>query len=325
MRKPILSFVGPFDRAKAQRYVERSRREHNFGHPEPVEDGQLFRVSFEKGAKGPFQVYSHTSYDRYVLRRTAADARRTPGDEFAVSFVESGAMIVTQAGNTIPVEAGQMTLLSMNLPYTVEHLPSEEAPFKVIYTHIPGHAIDPNRRLNKGPMVVRSNEYDTIKRVLLLLLECGDELGIKTSKSLFTLMVNRLRHALNLSGRPQDSMSSDDKFDAVVQHIRHNFSNSLIDLRSTADSVGIAARTINYLTLRRGTSFSEILWDTRIGAVRSWLLNPEMAAISLQQIALAAGFKSAAHMSTKFKTKLNMSPLAFRKAANSGFEAQSLS
>lgn len=315
--RPIIAINGRFDQDKCQRFVERSNREHHFGSPEPIIDGQLFRVLLEKGARDPYAVYRHSAHDRYIIRRSAMDVRLSPINSYALAIIESGVLVVKQAGRTLTISENQAVLIPMQLPYVVDQQPAKNTPFRVVYILIPAHAIDPTRLLPHELRLLHTSDMQAkmIDRILYLLFENSGELGHETSRSLFNALA---RQVACLMERPQghERQSRDSQngelWSHALDYIETNFSNRLLNLKSLALALNVSPRTLMYLFGHHNATFSSILWDTRLSAIRNWLSSPTMSDVPIQQLALAAGFKSAAHLSTKFKEKMNCSPSAFR-------------
>jgi AraC-like DNA-binding protein len=64
-----------------------------------------------------------------------------------------------------------------------------------------------------------------------------------------------------------------------------------------------------------GTSFSALLWTSRLACAQEWLGAEGMGHLPIAQIAYMAGFKSPAHFSRAFKAATGRTPGAFRESA----------
>ncbi len=72
----------------------------------------------------------------------------------------------------------------------------------------------------------------------------------------------------------------------------------------------------------KGTSFSELVWDQRLGKAREWLSASDPRDISISEIAYGVGFKSPAHFSRMFKRVFKVNPREFRgEACDTGADA----
>lgn len=322
-RTKSISINGIFGRDKYIEYIQYSSREHHFGRPEVSTAGQSFRVNYKKGVSYPYPVYIHSSRDKYTVRRTPADIRLEPAEMCALVIVISGKMIVNQGGRSLLVTEDELVLMPMNKPYAVEHVPASRAPFKVIYTVLPARTINPDGSLLDLPRLIdiRVDHVRTLRALFSVLLEHGDALSYSSARSIFDAIFGQLIPIRTKDGcqgmtrSSQDAGSIDDRWHGALSYIYMMYSNRLLDAASTARALDISKRSLAYLFRQHGTTFSRVLWDFRLSLARDWLLAPAMQNITIQQLAFAAGFKSAAHFSTLFKARMNCSPKNFRAAA----------
>jgi AraC-like DNA-binding protein len=63
------------------------------------------------------------------------------------------------------------------------------------------------------------------------------------------------------------------------------------------------------------TSFSDILWNSRVERTKTWLAADDMRHVSIAKIAYMAGFKSPAHFSRMFKRATSKTPRDFRESS----------
>lgn len=194
--------------------------------------------------------------------------------------------------------------------------------FKSIFTYIPSRMISTDACPHM-PYIMDMNpgEVSVVTALLSILFDQGSNLSHSCTQSIFDAILfqvnngNKLSRSINLN-KLNILTSDDDRWHQVVSYINLMYSNSLLDVVSVAQEVGISQRSLNYLFSQKGTTFSKILWDLRLSVVKDWLSDASMNEVPIKQIAADAGFKSAAHLSTFFKSHMSCSPREFRRRAN---------
>ena len=249
MAKSILAFDGPFDDRKSLKFVERSQREHHFGRPEPYRKGQNFRVMYEKGARDPYAVYRHSAWDRYLLRRSASDARLSGDDCYAFTMVESGTKKIRQANHELIVEAGQSALLPMNYGYIIEHIPSHDGLYKSKYVYLSDIDRNPSLSLLRKLKLtdLSADETQAANSILDLLLDNGDLLQRHTCRNLIKelthlILPDYLHHGLHVVGYDRHKQICA----AVDLFISEHYSDPSLSGEIIAAALRISKRTLFY-------------------------------------------------------------------------------
>ncbi len=318
-RERILRISGELDEENYRAYVKYSNSEYRFGSPEATDDSHSLDLTLKKGLSYPYPVYTHTCSNRYILRRALSDIREIPAKACIISIIISGHLTIRQNGDVMTMSSNQMTLIDLTEPYMIEIFPPPGAEFKSIFTYVPARMIRPEA-CPRMPCILDMDEYEVsaMSSLLFNLFENGFCLSYQSSVSMFDAIISQINSEIKHNKRChlRDShivTADDDRWHQIVSYVNLMYSNSLLDAVSVAKEVGISQRSLNYLFAKHGTTFSKTLWDLRLSVVRNWLSDPSMDGVAIQQLAIDAGFKSAAHLSTFFKSRTGCTPREFRQ------------
>lgn len=319
LRERRISLDGGLSQENYLAFVIYSNKEYHFGSPEVATDSQDFDVTVTKGLSYPFPVYTHECRNRYLLRRTASDIRMMPAKMCVVSIILSGEIMIRQNGRAVRMSSNQLTVIDLSEPYLVDLIPYSSSGFKSIYTYVPSGIINSDVCPSMPRIIEMSDDkVAAISALLQTLFDHGLSLPHLSAQSVFDAILLHINSGSKLtqsrhSRKSENSTSDDERWYQVISYINLMYSNSLLDLASVAQEIGISQRSLNYLFSQHGTTFSQTLWDLRLSIVRDWLSDPSMNNMAIQQMAAAAGFKSAAHLSTFFKSRMSYSPREFRR------------
>ncbi|HEX7912148.1 MAG TPA: helix-turn-helix domain-containing protein [Paraburkholderia sp.] len=101
-----------------------------------------------------------------------------------------------------------------------------------------------------------------------------------------------------------------------LQQVRLFISNHLqhpdLDAEMVASALGISTRYLHRLVQSEGTSIGRIVLAERLQRCAQWLSQRSYANRSIEQVAAAWGFSSAAHFSRTFRAQFMMSPREYR-------------
>lgn len=317
-RERSVTISGELDEENYRAYLSYSDKEYCFGSPEATDDSHSLDLTLTKGLSYPYPVYMHTCSNRYILRRTLSDIRKKPAKTCILSIILKGDLNIRQGGRSMKMSSNQLTLIDLTEPYMIDILPPADEEFESIFTYLPSHTIS-KHICPYMPHVLdmNRNEVSAISALLYTLFDHGAYLPHYSCQAIFDAILFRINSGNKING-PVDMgkqgivTSDDDRWHQVVSYIHLMYSNNLLDAVSVAREIGVSQRSLNYLFAQNGTTFSKILWDLRLSVVRDWLSDPSMREVTIQKMASDAGFKSAAHLSTFFRSRMKCSPREFR-------------
>lgn len=102
---------------------------------------------------------------------------------------------------------------------------------------------------------------------------------------------------------------------AVLGYIREHLGDPDLGVTSIAHAHGISSRTLHRLFTEEEWTVSETIRNLRLDAVRSDLVNPNLAGRSIMAIATTHGFYDQAHLTRAFRTRFGTTPAAARRSA----------
>jgi len=104
-----------------------------------------------------------------------------------------------------------------------------------------------------------------------------------------------------------------DRFSRIVRIIELNYSDPAFSIQQAAEQLGMSESTLNRCLKVKGCRFSKILWEVRLSsAIAS--LRDRSRDVRISELAYSHGFKSPAHLSSKFRKLMGVSPRAFRRS-----------
>lgn len=107
-----------------------------------------------------------------------------------------------------------------------------------------------------------------------------------------------------------DVISDNDPIEDVLKYIKRNHAQK-IDLEDVCKHFGYSRSYISHVFKKRaGQSFREYLTELRLEDAKSLLHHSNL---TVTEIALSVGFSDSAYFSNVFKTKVGISPSAYRK------------
>jgi AraC-like DNA-binding protein len=99
----------------------------------------------------------------------------------------------------------------------------------------------------------------------------------------------------------------------IENYILMNATDPELSHDRVAENCGISPRYLCYALKAHGTSFSELLWKTRLPRARERLISPKLRDFQIHEISFMSGFKSAAHFSRMFKAEYGCTPRRYRE------------
>jgi AraC-like DNA-binding protein len=101
----------------------------------------------------------------------------------------------------------------------------------------------------------------------------------------------------------------------AVQHIRRHIGDPALSPAAVARDVGLSRASLYQLFAGEGQTVAQFIIAERLELARRELGDPRAADRSITQIAMACGFKSAAHFSRRFAARFDLSPTEARRLA----------
>jgi AraC-like DNA-binding protein len=235
-------------------------------------------------------------------------------DYFLTTLLEGRANI-QQAEKRYILNAGDLALMTGGLPYTIEY----ELPSRRLIARIP-HEVFKQRLSNCEEKAIMGHlPNEGLGRVVSDLLKSvafqAESLNV-TEQYTLTQSLLELAGALTRAIIKPDDLKSaprqTDLLNRIFAYIEANYMNSELTPEMIAKGNGISTRYLHSLFRESGTTVLKWVWEQRLKATRSDLLDPAQVQARVSEIAFRRGFNDSAHFSRSFRSRFGISPTQLR-------------
>jgi AraC family transcriptional regulator, positive regulator of tynA and feaB len=278
-------------------------------------------VTMEKALARPMSLMRIRTNTGISYRRSWSHIRAKNVGVRVIWFVQRGSLKLVRSRHSCTVNAGEAGILDSGLPFFAHAIPDENGLFEATQAVVPAHlflshlpaAVEFDR-----PFMLFSTGQHVVTKLLDILFGEGDNLSLNAADPLVIAFLEALADDFSqqgvLGGRRRQSVV-DKRLADIETYIMKNLTDPELCYDEVAAKCGISPRYLCYVLKAKNTSFSSMLWSQRLPKAREWLASPALQSHAIHEIALMAGFKSAAHFSRMFKTHYGCSPKEFRGRA----------
>ena len=243
---------------------------------------------------------------------------RARDDYFVLLLQLQGTTIHWQDGREVVLHPGGMTCNDTSRPFGLQL--SDH--FDQVIVHMPREiavgALGPTHRLTSRICAQESPVGSLVSPFLQQLVAVIDQVPATTVQQLAHIGRSLVLTSLaEWAGAPANQRRWPGKtlhHRAQVFIAAHAHEHTLSSM-TVARALGISVRYLQELFREHGTTPSEYIWACRLQKARRELTDPLMAAVSISEIAMRAGFQSFAHFSRRFRAACGLSPREFRISA----------
>jgi AraC-like DNA-binding protein len=276
-------------------------------------------VCIEKGLAGTFPVYNLRTRSELRFRRSWSHIRRDKTDVTIVWFVKRGRIAVSNHAGRSVIESGECTVTRSLEPFFMENLVDEESCNEVLHIVAPTHLLRsyiPDSVRCGSPFSFGRGDCRAAERTVATLFEEGGRVDGDVAENLMRAALGALGHCMaDKTHINVPRTLSERRLGDILNCLKRQLSNPDLSLAVVAKSCGISSRYLCHVLNEHDTSFSELLWSSRLECTKQWLSSAGMRSLSIAEIAYKAGFKSPAHFSRMFKRATSRTPRDFREAA----------
>jgi AraC-like DNA-binding protein len=315
---PVLAFDMTTANHESRRFEFRGRNKADYydGDLKPL-SSQNIDVRIEKSLAGEYAICKEVSRSGLAFRRSWGHIRNDKTNVVIFWFMRRGQMSIAHATGHHLVHAGECAITRSTRPFYMELVPPENGELEVMHVVVPSHKICAvlSENIEVGrPFPTSSGELALTDRILDLVFEQDDQIDQDMAEQLVqTLLTGISKTITRLSGNPPARESiSDKRIGDITRYINQNFANPDLNAKMVADKCGISLRYLCHVLKKSELSFSNLIWDKRIGTAHEWLSDHNMRHHAISEIAYLAGFKSSAHFSRMFKSRYSLAPREFR-------------
>lgn len=296
-----------------------------------VDDALTFEVRSERKAVGPISIIKQRSATNLYFRRTRQHIREDATDLSVLWFVKHGRLAFSnQCGNKV-AQPGDFAITRSMSPFFIECQVDGDGVHELLHVTVPTHILRAHvpQDFSTGLFLpVNRAEFAIAENILTDVFEDDGSLGVDSARALVETALAIIGNAIRSTeeAAPARQTIADRRLDDVLRFIEVHLSDPQLSTAMVAKGCGISPRYLSFLLRLKGTSFSELVWDQRLGKAKEWLSASDPRDISISEIAYGVGFKSPAHFSRMFKRVFKVNPREFRGEAGEhpdGTEASS--
>jgi AraC-like DNA-binding protein len=275
-----------------------------------------FRACVSLREFGPLsfsEIWSSTLADDLIrVTRSSGDIRKDPRDYFMLWLALAGKTVFAQGGREAQIGAGDLMLHDQTQPFTLKfgrecHAVMITVPRALLVSRIPSAAQYTACKVSAGSRF--GALAGSVVRQLLRLEDSTDgELIARVGASAMDLVLTAIDS--ELIGQTGLGPRQDRRLVQVKRYMLANLHDPELDLEKIAQRQNVAARTLNRLFAREGTTPIRWLWQQRLAAAYKALAERRMNRVT--DVAFSLGFSDAAHFSRAFKTAFGQRPEAVR-------------
>lgn len=285
-----------------------------------VEDGDEFDIQLERVLGKPVSIIHILSRSHLSYRRNSRHIRTNKAGFKVIWIVRSGGVTIHRTQGTCEIGKNQAGIVDSDSPFKAVHTPGSDGCYEAFQVIVPPdiffqHLSD--AELFTDPFHLEGAHGQVAKELLDLISRHGDGLQLATTNALGMALLDAIADHLRESRveMPQRRRISEKRMAEIENFILLHASDPDISLEVVAENCGITPRYLSYLLKSRATTFSDMLWHTRLPKAQAWLESAEAQGLSIGQIAFMSGFKCASHFSRKFRQTYHCSPREFRARA----------
>ena len=282
-----------------------------------IEDAAVIDVRATRKSVGPISIIKLRSASKLSFRRTRQHIRDDATDLSVLWFVKHGTLgFSNQCGNKV-AQPGDFAITRSMSPFFIECQPDAEGVHEVLHLTVPTHILRSHIALDLSTglfMPVERPELAIAENILTDVFDDDGLLADGSARILVETALTIIGHAIcgNDESAPSRQTIAARRLADVLRFIEVHLSDPQMSTAMVANGCGISPRYLSFLLRLRGTSFSELVWEQRLGKAKDWLSSTDPRDISISEIAYGVGFKSPAHFSRMFKRVFKMNPREFR-------------
>lgn len=302
-------------------YVHLNQREFYHGELR-IEDDRRFDLQLKKALTSPLSITHISSRSCLSYRRNLNHIRRNAAGFRMLWIVRQGSVELQRSQGACTIEAGQAGMTDADTPFKVTHRPNGISPYEAMQVMIPPDLF--YRHLGEAEYFLRPFHLNgphgkAFLEVLDLITRQASKLRASSLQALSLALLDTLGDHLRAEDfdLPQRHSIPDQRLKDIEDYILMHLTDPDMSYENVARNCGISSRYLSYLLAGHGTSFSDLLWRSRLARAHDLICAPATANLSIQEIAHMCGFKSGSHFSRRFKAAYGSSPREFRNRSAS--------
>jgi len=313
--KILYNYTGNDLREFKRGYSELVQREYWRGDVELEASNQL-DVTVRQSIGYPIAIFKIVANSGISFRRSWHHIREERSGNLALWFVNRGSMRAAGSSMTVTAQSGECLIKSSGQPLHMRASLDGAGLWDAVGVVVPQHLFLPHlpdaASLDAHTSVAVADRR-AVGQLLELLLEEGPNLSRRAIEPLTTAFLEMVGESMRPSEGRSTKRLADRRFADIESDISMNLTDPNLCCESVARRCGISSRYLNHILSANQTTFSAMLWTRRLTVAHQRLASEASRDCSIQEIALRAGFKSAAHFSRMFKRTYSCTPKEHRE------------
>lgn len=291
------------------------RKEYSQGEYQ-ILPGRNVSVRIEKGLDSAYTIINLSSSLQLKFRRGWQHIHDDKTDVTVLWFVKRGSILLSTASGKRLIKSDECLITRSHQPFDMDCLLDDQAQHEVLHVIVPTYMIRaqiPDNIPCGASFSTGQGDCRVALKTFEILYDDGASVSRRAADGLAGQAVSAIGSIFTSPQYERRDSLGDKRFQEIEFFIRHHLSNPDLTVEVVARGVGISSGYLCRILKSHGTSFSDILWSTRLARAQDWLVADSMKHRSISQISYMAGFKSPAHFSRAFKNATDSTPRAFRE------------
>ena len=256
--------------------------------------------------------------DPVVINRKAMHIGKDENDDYFLTTMRYGKAVIEQQGVCYTMKAGDLALMAAGLPYLIKYTQRSHR----LIVRIPNHVFKERLVSTDQHLVIGKLPSDGIGLVVndLLKLVASDARKLPvTDQYTLSQSLLELTGALTRALIKKCDITHESRhpglFNRVMAYIEGHYMDPSLTPKMIAEANGISTRYLHTLFRQSGKTVLRWVWERRLKAARSDLLDPTQAQRRISEIAFRQGFNDSAHFSRSFRNRFGISATELRQRA----------
>jgi AraC family transcriptional regulator, positive regulator of tynA and feaB len=297
-------------------WAEMARREFFDGDLE-ADQSEEPAFTFGKALEFPVSLIHFTAHVSMGYRRSWQQIRHNRVGSRLIWVVRRGAVDTVSSAGPFAIKAGEAGIINSNMPFHQRISCDADSVFESFLVTVPAQLFLthlPEAESFNGRFSLNTSDGNIAHGLLDLMAGEGERLSRRTAKPLAESFLEAIGDCTGCrqNGKPQRQRLVDRRLADIENYILRNLTDPDLRYDKVAAGCGISPRYLCYLLKANNTSFSDLLWKSRLPRARDWLVSPATRDRHINEIAFMSGFKSAAHFCRMFKATYGCSPREYR-------------
>lgn len=270
-----------------------------------------FSAGISNGYHGSIRAYVNYCSVPMLYQRTELNIASDNADDYQVTLIESGKVVVEQNGRQTVMNSGDIVIYEASSPFTLtfdgphqtsvikipRNFMQQDKPFfhQMTAIKIPGATLPGNFARN----MIRELAYSSYPG------EC------KITQTLIEETFVKFMYSTLRSQVPSKTKSSMKKINLIQDFVSNDIGNLSICATSIANEFGISVRTLNRMFSESGTTFNSWLWHRRVQ--RCYEALKEGKNLKITEVIYDNGFSDESHFYRLFKRFYNCTPSSVKR------------